>query len=91
MTDASRIRILQIGGCPLVGPLIDDLESCLAAMDVDEPVEVVVGDYPSPTLLIDGVDVATGQPLTGQPRCRIDVPTGAQIQAAVAHLISSPD
>jgi len=43
----------------LVEALIDDLEGCLAEADLDEPVEVVVGDYPSPTLLIDGIDVAT--------------------------------
>ena len=86
MTKASRIRILQVEHCPLVDALIDDLKSCLTAADVDEPVEVVVGDYPSPTLLIDGIDVATGQPLTGRPRCRWDLPSRSQIQAAVAHM-----
>jgi hypothetical protein len=73
----------------LVEALIDDLEGCLAEADLDEPVEVVVGDYPSPTLLIDGIDVATGEPVAGQPRCRMDLPSRSHIQAAVAHLISS--
>ena len=88
MTEGSRIRILQVEDCPLVHVLIDDLKSCLIAADVDEPVEVVVGDYPSPTLLIDGIDVATGQPISGRPRCRMDLPSRSQIQAAVAHLTS---
>lgn len=48
--------------CPLVDALIDDLESCLAESGVGEPVEVLVGDYPSPTLLFDGIDAATGVP-----------------------------
>jgi len=89
MTDTSHIRILQVEDCPLVEALIDDLESCLAEADLDEPVEVVVGDYPSPTLLIDGIDVATGEPVAGQPRCRMDLPSHSQIQTAVAQLTSS--
>lgn len=89
MIDTSRIRILHVEDCPLVEALIDDLESCLAEADLDEPVEVVVGDYPSPTLLINGIDVATGEPVAGQPRCRMDLPSRPQIQAAVAQLTSS--
>lgn len=90
MTGQSRIQILQVEDCPLVDRLIDNLERCLAAADIAEPVELLVGDYPSPTLLIDGIDVTTGQLPTGEPRCRLDLPTPKQIEAAVTPLASRP-
>jgi hypothetical protein len=83
---ATRIQILQVEDCPLAGRLIDDVETSLAAAGVDEPVEVLVGDYPSPTLVIDGVDVVTGEAVAGWPRCRLDLPSRAQIDAAVGTL-----
>jgi hypothetical protein len=42
-----------------------------------------VGVYPSPTLVMDGLDVATGRPVEGEPRCRMDLPSQEQIRAAV--------
>lgn len=80
----ARIQVLQVPDCPLVDRLIDDLESCLTETHISDPVEVLVGDYPSPTLLLEGIDVATGQPVSGQPRCRMDPPSRSQILAAVA-------
>jgi hypothetical protein len=94
VTGPSRIQVLQVEDCPLVGTLVADLEACLAEVGVVEPVgsvvEVVVGDYPSPTLLVDGVDVATGEPLAGQPRCRMDLPSRHQIRAVIARLADRP-
>lgn len=90
MTDPTRIQLLQVEDCPLVGDVIVDLESCLAALDLNEPVEVLVGDYPSPTLLIDGLDVTTGQPVTGQPQCRLDRPSRDQILAALTQIAADP-
>lgn len=70
MSPRSRIQILQVPDCPLVGRLIDDVETCLAEMGISEPVQIVVGDYPPPTLVVDGIDVSTGRPVEGDPRCR---------------------
>jgi hypothetical protein len=86
MTDETRIQILQVPDCPLVDRLIDQIESCLAEAGIGEPVEIVVGDYPSPTLVMDRVDVATGRPVEGEPRCRLDLPSKCQIRAAVRAL-----
>lgn len=85
--EESRIRILQVPDCPLVDRLIDDVEKCLVDMGIDEPVEIVVGDQPSPTLVIDGKDVATGRPVQGEPRCRMDLPSEEQIRAATRALL----
>lgn len=81
------IQILHVPDCPLVGRVIDDLERCLAEVHLSAPVEVLVGDYPSPTLLICGIDVATGQPVTGQPRCRMDLPSRSQIRVALEEMV----
>lgn len=56
-------------------------EAALAA-----PIQVLVGDYPSPTLVVDGIDVATGEPVAGHPRCRMDIPSRSQIRTALAAL-----
>lgn len=85
-----RIRVLQVPDCPLVGRLVDDLRECLAELDMAEvSVEAVVGDHPSPTLVVGGVDVATGAPVEGAPRCRMDLPTRDQIRAALEALRAS--
>ncbi|MFC5731267.1 MULTISPECIES: alkylmercury lyase [Nocardioides] len=88
MTHETMVQILHVPDCPLVDRLIDAVERCLAEAGVGEPVEVVVGDYPSPTLVIGGVDVATGRPVEGEPRCRMDLPSQEQIRAAVRELSS---
>lgn len=48
------------------------------------PVVERVGEYPSPTVLVNGVDVMTGA--TGTPTtqaCRLDQPTPQRVLAAL--------
>ncbi|HTW06399.1 MAG TPA: MerR family DNA-binding protein [Acidimicrobiales bacterium] len=45
-------------------------------------VEEAEGPYPSPTVLIEGVEIA-GYPLGPGPACRIDLPTRDEIAAAI--------
>lgn len=80
---ARRVQVLQVPDCPLVGRLLELLEECGAAADVDLDVEVIVGEYPSPTLVVDGVDVTTDQPVSQITCCRLDLPTRAQVLAAL--------
>jgi hypothetical protein len=89
MDTALRIRILHVPDCPLVDRLINEVERRLTEASISEPVEVLVGDYPSPTLVVDGIDVATGAPMAGEPRCRLDLPTTDQIRAALSVFESS--
>jgi hypothetical protein len=90
MTDTqerlSRLQILQVADCPLVGRLVDEVRACFTNCGVREQVEIVVGDYPSPTLVVDGVDVSTGRPVQGGPCCRLDLPSSEQICDAVLSL-----
>jgi hypothetical protein len=60
------------------------VDEALESTGVHTIVEVEVGPHPSPTLLIDGIDVATGRPAAGAPRCRLDLPIRDQVLAAIA-------
>jgi hypothetical protein len=60
------------------------LAECLDQLGLDLPVQERVGDYPSPTVLVDGIDAMTnaaGAP--GRRACRLDVPTMARVLAAL--------
>jgi hypothetical protein len=81
--EGGPIQILQVPGCPLVGELRMLVDQCLADMQRDDHVEHLVGQYPSPTLLIAGVDVVTGHPVDTSVRCRLDLPSREQIQTAL--------
>jgi hypothetical protein len=79
-----RIQLLYVPDCPLVESARSVLKKSLAETHVDAVVEELVGDYSSPTILIDGFDV------TGRSRepeslasCRLDLPTHEQILVAL--------
>ncbi len=78
-----RIEMLFVLDCPLVGDLRRLLDRCLSRNGLSAAVEEIEGPYPSPTLLINGVDAA-GRPTALGPSCRLDLPTEQQIRAALA-------
>jgi hypothetical protein len=50
------------------------------------------GDFPSPTILIDGVDVMTDRPGTPSLRaCRLDVPTADRLLRALGAIGPQPE
>jgi hypothetical protein len=55
----------------------------MAEIGTNERVDDLLGDNPSPTLLIDGIDVASGMPLRDGASCRLDLPTRTQILDAL--------
>lgn len=60
------------------GLVLRTAAACEVVVDLDE----LVGDYPSPTVLVDGRDV-TGRSPGGGPFCRLDLPTEGEIRAAL--------
>lgn len=78
-----RIQLLHVPGCPTTGQVRACLHECLQQAGFSVVIEESEGPYPSPTLLVDGVDVATGPPLTGTTCCRLDLPTHEQITTAL--------
>lgn len=79
-----RIQLLSVPDCPLVESARSALKNGLAQTHVDAIVEELVGDYSSPSILIDGFDVTGRRRAQGnQPSCRLDVPTQDQILVAL--------
>ncbi|KAI7975929.1 hypothetical protein EIK77_002489 [Talaromyces pinophilus] len=79
-----RVQLLSVPDCPLVEKVRSTLESCLTKAQIATVLEEVVGDYSSPTLLVDGFDV-TGYPppSDSQISCRLDLPNEEQVLAAL--------
>lgn len=82
-----RVELRHVPGCPHAEAARKVLSACLDRLGLAGPggVKVVelVGDYPSPTVLVDGVDVMGGPPAAGAA-CRLDPPTVQRILAALS-------
>lgn len=77
-----HIQLLHVPECPLVGQVRATLRSSLSKANVRATIEEIEGPYPSPTLLIDGIDVA-GRATAPGLACRIDLPTQDQVIVAL--------
>jgi hypothetical protein len=79
-----RVQLLQVPGCPLALRVRAMLCECLRESRAPTQIEELEGPYPSPTVLVDGVDVVTGAAgPTGEVCCRLDLPTRTQIRNAL--------
>jgi hypothetical protein len=79
-----RIELLTSPGCPNADTAKKILTDCLTNLGIDEPIIDRVGRYPSPTVLIDGLDVM--RPAAKAPTgdaCRLDLPTPQDILDAL--------
>lgn len=76
------VCILHLPDCPLLGRVRADVERALQIVGAGVVVQEIAGPYPSPTVLVEGVEV-TGRPLSGGPSCRLDLPTTDEIVAAI--------
>jgi hypothetical protein len=77
------VQLLSAPGCPLVERARSALHRALTRAGITAAVEELVGAYPSPAILINGRDVVTGGLPTPEACCRLDLPTTAQIAAAL--------
>lgn len=75
------IQILSVPDFPHVGQVRALLEGCLQYAQIDTAVEEVVGDYNSPTLLVNGFDVTGSAVPNEQISCRLDLPNEQEIFA----------
>jgi hypothetical protein len=79
-----RIELCTAPGCPNAAAAKETIADCLLALGIDVPVIERVGHYPSPTVLVDGVDVM--RPEAEAPigdACRLDLPTPQRILDAL--------
>lgn len=77
------VELWYVSGCPLIDQVRTALRECLAHAGVDVRLRERQGPYPSPTLVVDGIDVATGSPPASGACCRLDLPTHDQIHTAL--------
>lgn len=78
-----RVQLLCVPDCPLAEQVRATLQECLRQTAIPVLVEELEGPYPSPTLLVHGVDVVTGTVPSREACCRLDLPTRTQILDAL--------
>lgn len=78
------VELLLVPQCPHSEEARAMLARCLAEAGLAVPVVERVGDYPSPTVLVNGVDVVTGRVgIQDTGACRLDRPTPQNVLAAL--------
>ncbi|MCH9731729.1 MAG: alkylmercury lyase family protein [Actinomycetia bacterium] len=78
------IELLTAPGCPNAAAAKQTITDCLTTLGIDGPIIEHIGRHPSPTVLVDGVDVM--RPEAGTPigdACRLDLPTHQRILDAL--------
>ncbi len=87
---AMRVDLFLAPGCPNAAAARALLAECVDRLGVVVEIRERLGDFPSPTVLVDGVDVMTDRP--GAPSteaCRLDVPTETRLLAALRSRLSA--
>jgi hypothetical protein len=82
-----RVEVLYAGDCPHAADALLLVRRCADRLGV--PAIAVVareGDYPSPTVLVDGRDVM-GRPPAWTRGCRLDLPTEERVLSALAEAL----
>jgi hypothetical protein len=77
-----KIELLHVSDCPHVDAARAVLNECLSELQLEVAIEVKEGAYPSPTILVNGVDVM-GAPAFQAAACRLDVPTKQRLLVAL--------
>jgi hypothetical protein len=79
-----RVELLHHAGCRSAPAAHQLVRECLIALGLPDPVFARVGDYPSPTVLVNGTDVMRpAAELSEASACRIDVPTRERVLAVL--------
>jgi hypothetical protein len=86
-----NVELLLAPDCPNASAARAVLSECLDRLGLAVVVQERLGDYPSPTILVDGVDVMTDARATPpMSACRLNVPTRSRVLAALHACITAP-
>lgn len=77
-----KVELLHVPDCPNVEGARQLVRSCLSELDIPAQIEVIEGDFPSPTVRVNDVDVMGEPPNTGA-FCRLDLPTRERVLGAL--------
>jgi hypothetical protein len=85
-----RIELLSSPGCPRAATAKETVTGCLASLGIEVTIIERVGRFPSPTVLVDGIDVMRPEGAVSGDTCRLDLPTTQRVCEAVrAHSLRS--
>jgi hypothetical protein len=91
MEVAMNVELLLVPDCPHASAARALLADCADRLGLHIAVREQVGAYPSPTILVDGVDVMTGTAVAPRMQaCRLDVPTAPRVLAALRSASATP-
>ncbi len=77
-----KIELLHVSDCPHVDAARALLNECLTELQLEAAIDDKEGAYPSPTILVNGVDVM-GAPASYAAACRLDIPTKHRLLVAL--------
>mgnify|MGYP001794696806 CR=1 FL=1 len=77
-----EVEFRHVRGCPHTDAARALLRECLTELKLDVAVEDKEGEYPSPSILVNGEDVM-GAPPSQAASCRLDAPTRPRLLAAL--------
>lgn len=77
-----EVELRYVAGCPHADAARALLRACLTELKLDVAIEDKEGEYPSPTILVNGEDVM-GAPASQAAACRLDVPNRQRLLAAL--------
>ena len=81
------VELRAVPDCPNLAATRDLLTACLVGAGLPPTMIERLGDFPSPSVLIDGVDV-TGADPDGPPMCVLRPPTAAQVRTALRRALA---
>ena len=76
------IELLSVRGCPNVEHARQMLRECLDELGLDVAVQEREGDFPSPTITVNGADVMGKHSLVGA-MCCLDLPARDRVLTAL--------
>jgi len=77
-----KVELMYVAGCPNVDEVRRTLDQCMQELGIEAPFVELEGDYTSPTVLVDGVDVMGRSDERGA-MCRPDLPTRESVLKAL--------
>jgi hypothetical protein len=86
--DVVIIELRSVPDCPNLDPVREALSMTLADLGLSATVIERVGDYPSPSVLINGADVM-GTAAADAAACLLDLPTGKHLRAALQEAMAA--
>ena len=83
------IEVLYFTGCPHADAARTLVRRCVAALGIQASIIERDGDYPSPSVRIDGKDVM-GEPAVSERSCRLDRPSESKVMAGLRRAAEGP-